>query len=131
MTVPLLSSYHSATAPVRLDFAGGWTDVPPFSEREGGVVVAAAIGLRTQVHLVLGGNAMQLVSEDLGDELTIPPHVLPPIDGRLDLLKAALRLYPVGPCALTTRSDVPAGSGLGSSGALGVALVAALASAQG
>ena len=29
-----------AAAPVRLDFAGGWTDVPPYSTREGGVVVA-------------------------------------------------------------------------------------------
>ena len=34
-----------AAAPVRLDFAGGWTDVPPFSAREGGVVVTAAISL--------------------------------------------------------------------------------------
>src|SRR5690242_5233582 len=39
-------------------------------------------------------------------------------------------MLPVGPCALTTRSDAPAGSGLGSSGALDVALVAALAAAR-
>ncbi|MBL8980391.1 MAG: hypothetical protein JNM53_18410, partial [Gemmatimonadetes bacterium] len=38
----------TATAPVRLDFAGGWTDVPPFSEREGGAVVNAAIDLRVE-----------------------------------------------------------------------------------
>jgi D-glycero-alpha-D-manno-heptose-7-phosphate kinase len=52
-------------------------------------------------------------------------------DGRLDLLKAGLRMLPVGACALTTRSDAPSGSGLGSSGALDVALVAALSAARG
>ena len=40
-----MSDLYRAAAPVRLDFAGGWTDVPPFSAREGGVVVSAAIGL--------------------------------------------------------------------------------------
>jgi len=34
-----------AAAPVRLDFAGAWTDVPPFSTDEGGAVVTAAISL--------------------------------------------------------------------------------------
>lgn len=52
-------------------------------------------------------------------------------DGRLDLLKAGLRMLPVGACTLTTRSDAPPGSGLGSSGALDVALVAALSAARG
>ena len=35
-----------ATAPVRLDFAGGWTDVAPFATEARGVVVNAAIELR-------------------------------------------------------------------------------------
>jgi D-glycero-alpha-D-manno-heptose-7-phosphate kinase len=49
----------------------------------------------------------------------------------MDLLKAGLRMLPVGACTLTTRSEAPPGSGLGSSGALDVALVAALSSARG
>jgi D-glycero-alpha-D-manno-heptose-7-phosphate kinase len=53
------------------------------------------------------------------------------LDGRLDLLKAALRMLPVqAACTITTRCDAPAGSGLGSSGAMDVALVAALALAR-
>jgi len=40
-------------------------------------------------------------------------------------------MLPVGGCTLITRSDAPPGSGLGSSGALDVALVAALSSARG
>jgi D-glycero-alpha-D-manno-heptose-7-phosphate kinase len=95
------------------------------------VVVAAAIGLRTHARVACGGDELRLVSEDLDDELTLPVTATPVPDGRLDLLKAALRLYPVGPCALTTRSEAPPGSGLGSSGSLDVALVAALAAARG
>jgi len=120
-----------AAAPVRLDFAGGWTDVPPFSVREGGVVVTAAIQLFARAEVRLGGSGFRLVSEDLRDELEVSDSAGLVHDGRLDLLKAGLRMLPVGACTLTTRSDAPPGSGLGSSGALDVALVAALSLARG
>ena len=126
----LPTEYHAA-APVRLDFAGGWTDVPPFSQREGGMVVSGAIRLHAYAELKLGGSRLRLVSEDLGQEVECANAFGLRIDGRLDLLKAGLRMFPVtGPCALTTRSDAPPGSGLGSSGALDVALVACLAAAR-
>jgi D-glycero-alpha-D-manno-heptose-7-phosphate kinase len=120
-----------SSAPVRLDFAGGWTDVPPFSIREGGVVVTAAIQLVAHAEVRLGGSGFRLVSEDLQDRLEISDSRSLNRDGRLDLLKAGLRMLPVGGCTLTTRSDAPPGSGLGSSGALDVALVAALSAARG
>src|SRR5437016_11350879 len=111
----LPTAFH-ATAPMRLDFAGGWTDVPPFSAREGGVVVNGAIGLRAHVELRLGGKLLRLVSEELGETLEcansggLVPH------GKLPLLTAALRRFPVlGGFTLTTRCDAPPGSGLGSS----------------
>lgn len=119
-----------AAAPVRLDLAGGWTDVPPFSEREGGVVITAAIRLSAYADVALGGSSIRLASIDLGDEIEVPDASGLAADGRLDLLKAGLRLFPVGFCSLTTWSDVPPGSGLGSSGALDVALVGALAAAR-
>jgi D-glycero-alpha-D-manno-heptose-7-phosphate kinase len=121
----------AAAAPVRLDLAGGWTDVPPFSAREGGVVVTAAVQLFARAEVSLGGRGFRLVSEDLRDELQVPDSSGLVRDGRLDLLKAGLRMLPVGACTLTTRSDAPPGSGLGSSGALDVALVAALSAARG
>lgn len=122
--------FHAA-APLRLDFAGGWTDVPPFSAREGGVVVNGAIGLAARAELALGGPRIKLVSEDLGQELECANSGGLLLDGRLDLLKAALRMFPVqAPCTLTTRSDAPPGSGLGASGALDVALVAVLSLAR-
>ena len=124
------SQTFGAAAPVRLDLAGGWTDVPPFSAREGGVVVTAAVQLFARAEVRLGRRGFRLVSEDLHDELEVSDSAGLVRDGRLELLKAGLRMLPVGACTLTTRSDAPPGSGLGSSGALDVALVAALSTAR-
>ena len=126
-----MSDVFRAAAPVRLDFAGGWTDVPPFSAREGGVVVSAAIGLSAHAEVRLGGSGLRLIAEDLGSGADLPGDTPPAPSGPLALLQAGLRLLPVGPCALTTRSDAPPGSGLGSSGALDVAIVGALSAARG
>jgi D-glycero-alpha-D-manno-heptose-7-phosphate kinase len=120
-----------ASAPVRLDLAGGWTDVPPFSEREGGVVVNAAIQLQAHAEVTLGGRGFRLEARDLGCREVIASAEGLVASGPLGLLKAALRMYPVGPCTLETRVDAPPGSGLGSSGALDVALVSALSAARG
>ena len=126
-----MSEVYRAAAPVRLDFAGGWTDVPPFSEREGGLVVSAAIGLYAHAEVRPGGMGLRLVAEDLGASLELLDDAALGSGGPLALLQAGLRLLPVGACALTTRSDAPPGSGLGSSGALDVALVGALTAARG
>ena len=126
-----LPTTYRAEAPVRLDLAGGWTDVPPFSSREGGVVVNATIGLRAHAELTLGGTLIRLVAEDLGQQLECADSGGLVLDGRLNLHKAALRMFPVtGRFTLTTRADAPPGSGLGTSGALDVALIAVLAAAR-
>jgi D-glycero-alpha-D-manno-heptose-7-phosphate kinase len=120
-----------ASAPLRLDFAGGWTDVPPFSAREGGVVVNATIGLYAHASVLPAAEGITLRSEDLGEELRLDGPSQLGSSGALPLLQAAVRLFSVGPCRLVSRSEAPAGSGLGSSGALDVALVSALGRACG
>lgn len=128
-----LPTQFGSAAPMRLDFAGAWTDVAPFSAREGGVVVNGAIGLRAHVDLKLGetGGRLKLVSEELGETFECANAGGLDGGGKLGLLKAALRMFPVlGGCTVTSRCDAPPGSGLGSSGALGVALVAALSRAR-
>lgn len=120
-----------SSAPVRLDFAGGWTDVAPFTDQERGVVVNAAIELRAEVTLELGGDSFRLESVETGRSIEIPNMATLTPNGDLDLLKAAIRMYRPGPCRLETRSEAPPGSGLGSSGAMDVALVAALERAAG
>ena len=54
-----------ARAPVRIDFAGGWSDVPIFAAAEGGVVTKAAIDLYVHVECILGGGTIRLRAEDL------------------------------------------------------------------
>jgi len=95
------------------------------------VVVTAAIRLFARAEVSLGGTGFRLVSHDLNDQLEVSDSAGLVRNGRLDLLKAGLRMLPVGGCTLLTRSDAPPGSGLGSSGALDVALVAALSAARG
>ena len=93
-------------------------------------MVSAAIGLRAHAEVRLGGAGLRLTAEDLGAGLEVANESKLAPRGPLSLLQAGLRMLPVGPCALVTRSDAPPGSGLGSSGALGVALVGALTSAR-
>jgi D-glycero-alpha-D-manno-heptose-7-phosphate kinase len=116
---------------VRLDLAGGWTDVPPYSTREGGVVVAAAVQLHAYAEYEPRESGYLLISKDLEEAAEFVSLAALRGDGPLALLRAGLRLLEAGPCRLVTRSDAPPGSGLGSSGAIDVALVAALAAVTG
>lgn len=113
-------------APVRLDLAGGWTDVPPFSAREGGAVVNAAISLFARAE-ARRSPSWHVAALELGAEAALPRPDAAVDDPRLLLHSAALRLLPPeGPVELVTSADFPAGAGLGGSGALDAALVAAL-----
>jgi D-glycero-alpha-D-manno-heptose-7-phosphate kinase len=120
-----------AAAPVRLDLAGGWTDVPPYSAREGGVVVAAAVQLYAYAEVRPREQGYLLASKELEQALEFADFRELDGDGPLPLQRAGLRLLRADPCALSTHSDAPHGSGLGSSGAMDVAIVAALAGATG
>ena len=61
-----------AAAPVRLDLAGGWTDVPPYSTREGGVVVAAALRLCAHAEVRPRERGYLLESKELEQALEYP-----------------------------------------------------------
>jgi D-glycero-alpha-D-manno-heptose-7-phosphate kinase len=124
------SVFH-ASAPVRLDFAGGWTDVAPFAVRERGAVVNAAIDLRAVARVEPGGEGYRLTSDDLGETLELASLERVAANGRLALLRAAVHRSGLPGGSVHTRCQVPPGSGLGSSGALDVALLAALDAAGG
>ena len=79
------------------------------------------------VERLSSGDGVTIYSEDLQQGVTADSiSVLP--EGRLDFLQGFIRrLVPQDESILlVTESDVPAGAGLGGSGALGVAVVAAL-----
>ncbi len=117
--------------PLRMSFAGGGTDVPPYPETHGGVVLCAAIDRFAYASLTATGPGTPFVAESLDYDVTASyrdeSHLV--FDGELDLLKASLRrLAPdeVGGAHLFMHSDAPPGSGLGSSSAMTVAIVGAL-----
>ncbi len=121
-----------ARAPLRIDLAGGWTDVAPYSARRGGAVVNVAISLHAHVQVRRQRTGVRLHALDLGAAVSARGAAELRPDGELGLLKAAARrLGPRGGFEVLTNCDAPAGSGLGGSGAMGVALVAAFAALGG
>ncbi len=121
-----------ARAPLRIDLAGGWTDVAPYCRNAGGAVVAVAITLYAHVQVRPRRGGVSLHALDLGAAVSARQATELRADGELALLKAAARrLGPAAGFEVQTSSDAPPGSGLGGSGALGVALVAAFAALDG
>ena len=117
-----------ARSPVRIDLAGGWTDVPPFSAREGGCVVNAAITRYSYATLVPNDRGeYRLESADYDTVFELANLRQMEYDGNLDLLKAAIRRRGLDMGAhIITRSEAPPGSGTGSSASMGVTLLGVL-----
>jgi len=119
-----------AKAPLRVSFAGGGTDVSPFPETEGGVVLSATIDRFAYGSLRTRDDGMiSIESVDFGMALDFPAAEDPALDGKLDLVKAAIRRLSCDDTRgydLVLRSNAPPGSGLGSSSTMMVALVGLL-----
>ena len=115
-------------APVRVDLAGGWTDVPPFSAEVGGAVLNAAISRYAYATLRLRDDGrIRMQSADYGLTVEAPTADDLAYDGQLDLAKAAIRRLGLRQgMDLFLRCDAPPGSGTGSSAAVGVALIGVL-----
>lgn len=109
-----------ARAPTRIDFGGGWTDVPPYSEREGGRVCSVAIAAHATVRL-----------RRLNDHGRTTPNVASSRSPDQRLVECALTRSGVRDADIELRSDFPIGAGLGGSSATGVAVAGALAAWRG
>ncbi|HKS70460.1 MAG TPA: hypothetical protein VJQ45_08565 [Ktedonobacterales bacterium] len=122
-----------ARAPVRISFAGGGTDLASYYRRHGGLVVSAAIARYTHVIASRPSDGgFWLRSSDYHAWETFRPRTLPPVQEPLALPKAAIEAFaPFGlresGVDLFLASEIPPGSGLGSSSAMAVALAHALA----
>jgi len=119
-----------AKAPLRVSFAGGGSDVPPFPEIEGGVVLSATIDRYAYGSLrPRNDGRISIESVDFGMALELSCADDLAFDGQLDLVKAAIRRIGQQETRgydLVLRSTAPPGSGLGSSSTMMVALVALL-----
>ena len=119
-------------APLRLGLAGGGSDVSPYSDMFGGLVLNATINLYAYCTIeetddakirICASDLQQCEEYDSCEEL--------PMSGRLDLHKGVynrvIRQFGLSGRSfqMTTYSDAPPGSGLGSSSTMVVAILKA------
>jgi len=122
-----------ARAPLRLGFGGGGSDLSPFCEQHGGYVLNATINMFVYAAVeVRERGPVRFVAADRQESVEFEPSCDLPLEGTLALHRAVycriMRDFNGGRClplTLTTYSDVAAGSGLGSSSTLVVAMVEA------
>lgn len=118
-------------APMRLSLAGGGTDVPEYYEKYGGMVVSTAID--KYVYVVIspnGHDSLQISSSDYSLFFRHAGDGDVAEEGELRYARAFLREFRVrSGYSVFTASELPPGTGLGSSSSLAVALTKGLAAA--
>lgn len=109
-------------SPLRISLGGGGTDLPSYYREHGGFVVAAAIDKYVYITL------HQTFVEELIIKYSRMERVTSVDDVQHPLIREALRLASVGAphLEITSMADMPAGTGLGSSGSFTTALLKAL-----
>lgn len=105
----------TARAPTRIDLGGGWTDVPPYADREGGFVCNVAIARYSMATLTQRADR-----SSAEDRIIEAP-----------LVHAALKRTGVTNAQVRLVNDFPVGAGLGGSSAASAALLGALAEWRG
>jgi D-glycero-alpha-D-manno-heptose-7-phosphate kinase len=130
-------SFIVTRAPFRVSFAGGGTDLPSFYRYGYGAVLSTAINKYVYV-IINRRNA--LFGQGIDDPLqyrirlsyTSTENVQHPDELRHPIVREALKLLEIDePLDIATMADVPAGTGLGSSGTFSVALLHALHTLKG
>lgn len=122
-----------ARAPVRISFAGGGTDLPAYYREHGGLVVSTSIDKHFYVIANLNGaDSVQITSSDYRTYFRQRRGEPLIWDGDLALPRAFLHEFGID-CgiALFLASEVPPGTGLGSSSTVSVALAKALGALSG
>jgi D-glycero-alpha-D-manno-heptose-7-phosphate kinase len=125
---------YRSKAPLRIGLAGGGTDVSPYCDLYGGAILNATVSLYANANIEpIEENAIILQAVDRKEEKRYDWAPELPIDGKLDLLKGVYNRIqrdfglPLTGFRLSTYVDAPAGSGLGTSSTLVVAIIGAFA----
>jgi D-glycero-alpha-D-manno-heptose-7-phosphate kinase len=118
----------SASAPTRIDLAGGTIDIwPLYLFHAGAQTLNAAISLRARAWIEKRPDErIELVSEDIDKQENLSFDQLP-ADQTLPLLAKLAHRFGAHGLRLTTRGESPAGAGIAGSSALNVAVCGALA----
>jgi D-glycero-alpha-D-manno-heptose-7-phosphate kinase len=123
--------FSEAKAPLRLGFAGGGTDVPPYPEKFGGNVLNATIAKYASTRISLVEAETSFLAKDISTNAEtvksgINESALPLHQATYDyFLSRDDSLGKLGGLKVETFVDAPIGSGLGSSSALVVSMVSA------
>ena len=123
---------YRSKAPLRIGLAGGGTDVSPYSDQFGGAILNATVTLFAYANIEpLEENKIIVQALDRKEEQHFDLVKELPINGTLDLLKGVYNRIqkdykiPLTGFRLSTFVDAPAGSGLGTSSTLVVAIIGA------
>ena len=125
---------HRSKAPLRIGLAGGGTDVSPYCDLYGGAILNATVSLYAYANLQRTENReiiLHAVDRKEEERYEWTKHL--PVNGKLDLLKGVYNhlqeVYGIPDYGfkLSTFVDAPAGSGLGTSSTLVVAIIGAFA----
>jgi D-glycero-alpha-D-manno-heptose-7-phosphate kinase len=111
-----------ARSPLRISLGGGGTDLPSYYRRHGGFVISAAIDKYVYIALHETFLPQVIVKYSKMEIVARPEDVQHPI------VREALKLVDLGipHIEIASMSDIPAGTGLGSSGSFTTALLRAL-----
>ncbi|RME17437.1 MAG: galactokinase [Bdellovibrio sp.] len=109
-------------APLRITFGGGGTDLPSYYRDHGGFVIAAAIDKYIYITLHKVFEQKLIIKYSKLETVTEVSEIQHPI------IREALKLVNAGNEGLeiTSMADIPAGTGLGSSGSFTTALLKGL-----
>jgi D-glycero-alpha-D-manno-heptose-7-phosphate kinase len=117
-----------ARAPLRISYAGGGTDLAAYYRQHGGMVVSATINRYFYVFISVNGtSSIQVTSSDYRTFFRHEKGEPFQLEGELALPRAILHEFGVfGGVSIFLASEVPPGTGLGSSSTVAVAVVKAL-----
>src|SRR4051812_30762009 len=109
-------------SPLRITLGGGGTDLPSYYRQHGGFLIAAAIDRYIYI------TVHQTFVEDLIVKYSRLERVAEREELKHPIIREALRLMEIDGryLELTSMADIPAGTGLGSSGSFTTALLKAL-----
>jgi D-glycero-alpha-D-manno-heptose-7-phosphate kinase len=111
--------------PLRISIGGGGTDLPSYYRRFGGALISSAI----DKYIFIGIN--KTFSPDYQIKYSKFEHVAAIDDIRHPIVREALKLHDMPPSLeIVSMADIPAGTGLGSSGTFTVGLLRALYAMQ-
>ncbi len=128
-----MAEYVRARAPLRIGIAGGGTDVEPYASLKGGCVLNTTINKYAYCTITPRSDKTLRVHSEYYGTYEAPLDGGPlKLDGNMDLIKAVNNHFELRDgYNILIESDAPAGSGLGGSSTMMVAMISAASNWQG